>query len=290
MQHTLASLGGFRGLRAELLVALKKAARPSTAKELARQFGLTANALRRHLKSLEDEELVAYRREVRGVGAPVFAYSLTEAGQGLFPQAYAPVLTAVLEAVREAQGPEAVVALLRRQWAGLVEQAIPRLAELPLHERGQLVAELRSSQGYMAEAVPDGDDGVLIREHHCAIRDVAEHFPEICAAEQEMLERLLGVPVERTGHVLAGCSVCEYTARDSRLATRDSVPAAAGAADSGAPCCTPEELAGAAPCSACAAEHLHPAVPESRDASRETPDTEPDARPTGRRPQYTETP
>ena len=242
MQHAPASLSGFRGLRAELLVALKKAGRPLTAKELAAHFQLTANALRRHLKSLEDDELVAYRREVRGVGAPVYAYSLTEAGEALFPQGYAPVLTAVLEAVRETQGPEGVVAVLRRHWTRLADDATGRLAQLPLGERAQLVAELRSSQGYMAEAVATGADEARILEHHCAIRDVAEQFPEICAAEQELIERLLGVPVERTGHILGGCRACEYVARAS-------APAPA------APCCTPEELAGAAPCSACAEQH-----------------------------------
>lgn len=257
MQHAPATLSGFRGFRAELLVALKKAGRPLTAKELGARFQLTANALRRHLKSLEDDELVAYRREVRGVGAPVYAYSLSEAGEALFPQGYAPVLTAVLEAVRETQGPEGVVAVLRRHWSRLAEDATARLAELPLGERAQLVAELRSSQGYMAEALAaEGGSGAVatIREHHCAIRDVAEQFPEVCAAEQELLERLLGVPLERTGHILGGCNVCEYV-------TRAPAPAAARAA-----CCTPEELAGAEPCSACAEQHRHDGTETARAA------------------------
>ena len=34
----------------------------------------------------------------------------------------------------------------------------------------------------------------------------------MCAAEQELMEQLLGVPVTRTGHILGGCSTCEYTA------------------------------------------------------------------------------
>lgn len=210
MQQVPATLGGFRGLRAELLVALKKAPQPLTIKELAEQFGVTPNGLRRHLDVLEEEELVRHQREVRGVGAPVFAYSLTAAGEALFPQGYATVLAAVLESVREVAGPEGVIALARRQWQGLVEQASPRLAELPLHERAQLVAELRSSQGFMAEAHAT-DSGALVREHHCAIRDVAERFPEICTAEQEFVERMLAVPVTRTAHILDGCSCCEYT-------------------------------------------------------------------------------
>jgi DeoR family suf operon transcriptional repressor len=213
MQHVPSTLGGFRGLRAELLIALKKAPHPLTAKELGDRFGLTPNALRRHLDSLEAEELVRHRREVRGVGAPVHAYGLTEAGEALFPQAYAPVLAAVLEAVRETAGPAGVRQLFARQWAGLVEGAGERLAELPLPERAQLVAELRSSQGYMADAAPLDGGAAVIREHHCAVRDVATRFPEICEAELELMERLLGVPVERTGHMLSGCATCEYTAR-----------------------------------------------------------------------------
>lgn len=218
MQQLPGALSGFRGLRAELLVALKKAPHPLTAKELAERFGVTPNALRRHLETLEAEELVTHFREVRGVGAPVHAYRLTEEGQALFPQQYASVLASVLEAVRDTGGPDAVRAVLRKQWAGLVAGAKPRLAELPLTERAQLVAELRSSQGYMAESEPCGDDTAHIREHHCALREVAERFPELCAAEQELMEELLGVPVERTGHILGGCSSCSYMVRAPRAA------------------------------------------------------------------------
>ncbi len=69
MEDVVGALGGFRGVRAELLVALRKA-QPLTAHELGEQFGLTANALRRHLKALEEDGLVRYERDVRGVGAP----------------------------------------------------------------------------------------------------------------------------------------------------------------------------------------------------------------------------
>ncbi len=217
-----APLGGFRGLRAELLIALKKAPHALTARELAEQFGVTPNALRRHLDALEADALVRHDREVRGVGAPVHAYALTAAGEALFPQAYAPVLEAVLDTLREAAGTDGVRTAVRRQWAPLVSGAGSRLAELPLEERAQLVAELRSSQGYMAEAAPNADGSVAVREHHCAVRDVVARFPEICAAEQELMEELLGVPVVRTKYIPAGCAVCEYVAAGAPV-TRDAV-------------------------------------------------------------------
>lgn len=222
MRRIAASLSGYRGLKADLLVALKKA-QPLTAKELGERFGLTPNALRRHLRVLQEAEVVRYRREVRGVGGPVYAYSLTASGESLFPNAYSEALVAALEALGEQAGPQAVVDLFRRQWVGMVGDAGPTLAALPLAERAQLLAELRSSQGYMAEAVPAGrgatsagepgdglGEAVLVREHNCAIRAAAERFPEICAAERRLFEEILDATVERRSHILAGCNECEY--------------------------------------------------------------------------------
>lgn len=214
MRRVAASLSGYRGLKADLLVALKKA-QPLTAKELGERFGLTANALRRHLKALEEAEVVRYRREVRGVGGPVYAYSLTASGESLFPNAYSDALVAALESLGERAGPEAVVGLFERQWGALAAEAGPALAGLPLGERAQLLAELRSSQGYMAEAVlePGEEGAVVVREHNCAVRAAADRFPEICAAERAMFERILDATVERRRHILAGCNTCEYVVR-----------------------------------------------------------------------------
>ena len=101
---------GYRGTRAEILTALKMS-QPLTAKELADRFGVTPNTLRRHLKELENEGIVRYQRDIRGVGGPVFAFSLTDAGEALFPRAYERALTEILDLVREQQGDEGVVKL-----------------------------------------------------------------------------------------------------------------------------------------------------------------------------------
>ena len=65
MQAAAAPLAAYRGLRGEVLVALKKA-QPLTAKELADRFGVTPNALRRHLKELEGDGLVRFSRQTHG--------------------------------------------------------------------------------------------------------------------------------------------------------------------------------------------------------------------------------
>ena len=209
MQQWATALVGYRGLRSDLLIALKKA-QPLTAKELGARFGLTANALRRLLKELEGAGLVHYRREVRGVGGPRFAYSLSAEGEALFPRAHAPTLVDALTALREAQGPDAVPSFFRRRWAAIVAESGLDVGSLAMEDRVQLLAELLTSQGYMAEAGREESGGLTLRKHNCALREVAERFPELCAAEVAFMEEVLGARLDRRAHLLAGCNMCEY--------------------------------------------------------------------------------
>jgi DeoR family suf operon transcriptional repressor len=218
MQDVIGALGGFRGVRADLLVALKKA-QPMTAHELGDRFGLTANALRRHLKALEEDGLVRFAREVRGVGAPVYTFSLTAAGEALFPRSYVAVLATALDALRADRGDGAVTSVLESEWQQLADEAGPVLSTLPLSERVALVAELLTSKGYMAESVGAESLGaasvgetttMTLRIHNCAVREIVERFPEACDVEAKFVEQLLGVPLVRGQHRRDGCGRCEY--------------------------------------------------------------------------------
>lgn len=229
MQDVSVSLGGYRGVRAELLVALKKA-QPVTAHELGAQFGLTPNALRRYLKMLEEEGLVCFRRIVRGLGAPVYAFSLTEAGESLFPRTYASVLVTALTALREGRGSGAVRDVFSAEWEGLAVDATPLMSTLPISERAALLAELLTARGYMAEAVSTAHAGggeaqpvTTLRLHHCSMREIAEKFPEACVAESDAVQRMMGIPMVRQAHQLSGCRTCEYSTHDNTSPTASSL-------------------------------------------------------------------
>ncbi len=209
-------------MRADVLVAVKRS-QPISAKDLAGSFDLTPNAVRRHLKGLEAEGLVACARQVRGVGGPTLLYSLTHAGEALFPRAYDSTLTTLLDTVREQQGADGVVELFRAQWEHVAGGAKEELAALPFNERAQLLAELLTSHGYMAEAAKSTEGTeAIIREHNCVLRAVAEKFPEICVAEERFLAEFLGAVVERRKHIASGASCCEYCVKEQRgLGTGD---------------------------------------------------------------------
>jgi DeoR family suf operon transcriptional repressor len=202
---------GHKGQRAAVLTQLKRL-QSLTARELAVRLGVSLNAVRHHLKELEVERLVSYQREHRGVGAPVFAYRLTPAGEELFPRRYGEALTAMLGAVVEREGRGAAVKLLESYFEVLAGRIRGQLEGVPQAERLGVVARALSEEGYMAEAIL-GDGTAVLTEHNCAIPAVAERFPEICAAEARFLADVLSAKVERTGHILSGCPACEYQVR-----------------------------------------------------------------------------
>ena len=199
---------GYNGPRASILVELKLA--PGlTAKELSGRLGLSLNAIRHHLKELEVGGLLAHEREQRGVGAPVFAYRLSMAGEQVFPRRYESALTDVLETLVEREGRDAVVGALEARYAALLRRLPSDLATLPAERRLAAVTRLLQEDGFMPGWEGSAEGGTLT-EHNCAIRAVAERFPEICAAEERFLSAALGASVDLQAHVLDGCSACEY--------------------------------------------------------------------------------
>lgn len=199
---------GYKGPRAYILVELKLV--PGlTAKELAGRLGLSLNAIRHHLRELEVDGLLAYERLQRGVGAPVFAYRLSAAGEQVFPRRYEAALTDVLATLVERDGRDAVVGALEARYAALLRRLPADIAQHPAEVRLAAVTRLLNEDGFMPGWEGSAEGGTLT-EHNCAIRALAERFPEICAAEERFLSAALGASVGLQAHVLDGCAACEY--------------------------------------------------------------------------------
>ncbi len=199
---------GQRGIRGQILLEIKKS-QPITAKELGARFGISANAVRRHLRELELEGLVRFGRERQAMGAPAFAYTLTEAGQAQFPNGYRDALTEVLDRVAARDGRDAVVAMFEERYAHLARRLQAELEVAPQEERLAVLARALSDAGYMAEW--HGSDGTFrLAEHNCAMKAVVQRYPEICAVEEKFLREVLSAHVRREAHIVTGCNACEY--------------------------------------------------------------------------------
>jgi DeoR family suf operon transcriptional repressor len=201
-------LAGHKGLRGDVLVELKRA-QPLTAHELAVLFGVTTNAIRRHLKELEVEQLIEHVREQRGHGAPTHAYRLTDRGEALFPRRYDKELTAVLEFLERQSGRGAVRRFFEERFQSKADEILARLGAAPFEDRVAAVVEFLRQEGFMPN-VSVGGEGVRLAEHNCAMHEVARRYPEVCDTELTFLTTVLGPGVQRERHIVDGCNACEY--------------------------------------------------------------------------------
>ena len=76
----------FDSTRGRIVTLLRGTTR--TVNELAEELGLTDNAVRAHLLSLERDGLVTQSGIQRGTRKPHFAYELAAEAEHLFPKAY----------------------------------------------------------------------------------------------------------------------------------------------------------------------------------------------------------
>uniref|UniRef100_A0ACD5GS11 Iron-sulfur cluster biosynthesis transcriptional regulator SufR n=1 Tax=Desertifilum tharense IPPAS B-1220 TaxID=1781255 RepID=A0ACD5GS11_9CYAN len=195
----------------------------ATAQELAEVLRISPQAIRRHLKDLEEEELIEYQAIQGGhggteplMGRPKHVYHLSRKGRHQFPDNHAQFAVSLLDTLQETVGSEQVSSILRKQWQRKAQEYRDRLASGTLQERVVKLVELRRAEGYMAQWYPldendDGCDRFMMTENNCAISDVAESFPSVCGHELEMFASLLpDCKVERTTWIVGGEHRCGY--------------------------------------------------------------------------------
>ncbi|MEO8199352.1 MAG: hypothetical protein ABI679_02415 [Gemmatimonadota bacterium] len=201
---------GYRGLRGEILLEFKQSARGLTARDLVERLGSSLNTVRHYLKEMVTAAVISRVREQRGVGAPVHVYQLSAAGENLFPRRYDVLLTDILGQLAGKNGRAAVVEAMEERYANLGLRLKSELENAPSQTRLETVARILGEEGYMA-AWEETRGEIRLTEHNCAIKAVAERFPEICEAEEKFLRDVLGAGVERRSHILSGCTACEYS-------------------------------------------------------------------------------
>jgi predicted ArsR family transcriptional regulator len=185
----------------------------ATATDLAGEFGLTDTALRQHLDALEEAGLVTRSMsEPVGRGRPPVHWQLAQGAGEAFPDRHGELTVELIGSVRSTLGERALQRILASRSDRQIATYTQSLAGVnDLGDRLRRLADLRSDEGYLAEARVDGEAFSLI-EHHCPIREAAGECNGLCSAELDVFQRVLGsdVTVTRTQHVLRGDRRCAY--------------------------------------------------------------------------------
>jgi predicted ArsR family transcriptional regulator len=188
------------------------------AAKLASLLELTTMAVRQHLYALQEDGIVHYREEARPMGRPAKLWELTPAANKLFPDGYADLTVSLIESMKEAFGEAGLEKLLEvrnKKQLEYYKSCIPEDKTVP--GKLQLLADIRSKEGYMAEVLEQADGEYLLIEKHCPICEAAAACTGLCQNELNIFRHILGeqVKVERVEHILAGKSRCIYNISES---------------------------------------------------------------------------
>jgi predicted ArsR family transcriptional regulator len=195
------------------IVKLLKTEGPIDSAELGRRLGLTAMAVRHHLYVLQSENLVTAEERPVPLGRPAKFWCLTRDADRLFPEAYAELNVALIDAVQDAFGEEGLNRVLESRCQRQRLDYSKRIrSSAPLKKKLEELAQIRSEEGYMAEIKKSDDGSFLLIENHCPICAAATSCQGFCSTELDLFRSVLGpdVTVERVEHIISGDRRCAY--------------------------------------------------------------------------------
>ncbi|AFC28735.1 transcriptional regulator [Paenibacillus mucilaginosus 3016] len=103
------------GSTRKVIVTMLKTKGPLSAGEMAKQLGITEMAVRRHLHTLERDQLIEAKLVRQAMGRPAHLYSLTEHADDLFPKKYQHLAMDLLEELELTAGADKVDFLFDRR-------------------------------------------------------------------------------------------------------------------------------------------------------------------------------
>jgi DeoR family transcriptional regulator, suf operon transcriptional repressor len=201
----------------------------ATAHELAQNFEISPQAVRRHLKDLETEGLIFHQtKNGQEMGRPQHIYRLSPEGRDRFPDSYDQFAINLLNTLTETVGVEQVAEILQKQWQRKALEYRQQVGNGSLKERIANLAKIRRTEGYVAECYEVEDSpqsggthparnrpNYIFTEYNCAISHIVKIFPNICGHELEMFASALDhCKVERTHWMVDGEHCCGYLIQD----------------------------------------------------------------------------
>jgi len=196
-----------RSQRMRIIETLKKTQGLSV-NELGERLKLSYMGVKQHCDELERNGYVDTWRRPKPIGRPEMAYRLTAKAQVFFPRATNGTTIEILHAANRLYGHAAGEKLLYSVFALKTEEYMRKLRGTTVLELAEMLVKIRDQEGYMSE-VSNGDPLAIV-EYHSPIFDLLDAFPLVRRLEREMMERILGVRIEREEEIASGLYRCRF--------------------------------------------------------------------------------
>lgn len=175
------------------ILSLLKVNKQLTVSEMADMLNITEMAVRRHLNTLERDNIIDTTLVRQAMGRPTNVYFLTKTGQEMFPRNYAMLTVDLLRDIEDLNGVEMVEQLFQRRKERLKEKYGTRITDYKsLDDKIAELARLQNELGYMVEWEKDADGNYLFKEYNCPISEIAQEYPVACKCELSLFQELLG--------------------------------------------------------------------------------------------------
>jgi predicted ArsR family transcriptional regulator len=173
---------------------------------------LTGEAVRQQLLQLQRDgwiEARVDRASAGRTGRPATAYSLTPAGDHLFPKQYDALNVAMIDAISDELGPQAAERVLARVADEKANVIGPMLRELTLEQRIDALKNWYLQDDPYMETEKT-EDGYRLIERNCPFYNTAMRRPNLCSVSVHALTRVLGVRVFREEKFQEGAGRCVF--------------------------------------------------------------------------------
>lgn len=188
-----------------LLETLLSTHQGATVERLVNELGITTNAVRQHLATLERDGLVQRSGSQPTRGRPELLYALTDAGREAFPRRYRQLAEGLLEEVGEVIGEAALESAMRRMGARAGAQLTAGGGAASIEDTA---AAMRAA-GYEAEASAAGKPDEIVA-HNCVFHRLAARFPAVCEYDLAFMEAATGRSIEHRECMVRDGHVCRF--------------------------------------------------------------------------------
>jgi predicted ArsR family transcriptional regulator len=185
-----------------------------TAGELAERLKMSYIGVRQHCAEMQKKGyLDSFRRAVPH-GRPEKVYRLTTKMDPLFPSVSCEMMLQLLEQAERNFGPTAPEKLLHSWFQSKAEVWAMKLEkETVLENKAIVLARLRTADGNMCMVESSSAGALRLVDYHVPLGALLEKHPGIAEIECDVLERLLGCPIEREVQEFSGLKQVIFTLR-----------------------------------------------------------------------------
>jgi predicted ArsR family transcriptional regulator len=213
----------YESTRGRIVALLRRSG--STVDKIADALGLTDNAVRAHLATLERDGIVEQRVLKTGkVGKPAYTYQLSSEAEPLFSRAYLPVLRQLLDVLAERMRPDELDRIMRSVGRRLAQRRGIAPGGDSLDERVTAAAGILEQLGGVTEVERHPDGALVIRGFSCPLGAAVHGHPQLCSAVETLLSEVTGASVRECCDRSSDRARCCFEVSPPRVADASGDP------------------------------------------------------------------